>query len=487
VVAISSWASSGRDLESISDSVLAQLVDGGGGYRGGMIRLHDTATQQVRELQLREPGTVSMYVCGPTVYGPPHLGHGRFSLVFDVLRRYLEWTGLEVRYVSNITDIDDKIINRANDEGRDWSDIAVKCESIWYRAMDALNVKRPTVDPHATAYVGQMTALIDGFLASDSAYRTSDGVYLDVVKVPGYGLLAHQSLDDMLAGGGERELVGAAEKRSPADFALWKFTKPGEPSWPASFGDGRPGWHTECVVMSLDLLGDGFDLHGGGMDLAFPHHENERAQAVACGRPFASHWVHNGFVVAADGEKMSKSLGNFSNLLDLIDAIDPRAYRMLVLQSHYRSPLVVDDDTLQSAAAALARIDSVARRVQWETAAPDPDTLTAFRLKMNDDLDTPGAMAVMFDAVRRANTLLDSGDRFDAAALVSALITMCDAVGLIVGSDDDIPDDAVTRAAALDAARAAKDFAEADRLRASLQADGYVVETFPDGTRLHRA
>jgi cysteinyl-tRNA synthetase len=452
---------------------------------GDVIRLHDTATGQVRELALREPGKVSMYVCGPTVYGPPHLGHGRFSLVFDVLRRYLESSGLEVTYVSNITDVDDKIINRAADEGRPWTDIANKCETIWYRAMDAIGVKRPTVDPHATEYVDQMVALIERFIADDSAYATSDGVYLDVSKVDGYGLLARQNLEDMLVGGGDRELVGAAEKRSPADFALWKFTKPGEPSWPASFGDGRPGWHTECVVMSLDLLGDGFDLHGGGQDLAFPHHENERAQAVACGREFARHWVHNGFIVAADGEKMSKSLNNFTNLLDLIDALDPRAYRMLVLQSHYRSPLVANADTLEPAQASLARLDAVARRVSVDGVVPDADVVAAFNSRMDEDMDTPGAMAVVFDAVRRANAALDAGGT-EAGSLVAAVMACSASVGLMLKAGDELPADAVERAAQLDAARSAKDFAAADALRASLQADGYLVETTKDGTRLSR-
>ena len=310
-----------------------------------MIRLHDTAEGKVLPLDPREPGKVSMYVCGPTVYGPPHLGHGRFSLVFDVLRRYLEWSGNDVVYVSNITDIDDKIIDRAAREGRPWQEITARCEDVWYRAMDSMGVKRPDHDPHATAFVERMVDFIGRLVEGDRAYVTSEGVYLSVETVEGYGLLAHQSLEDMVAGGGEREIVGGPEKRNPADFVLWKFAKPGEPAWPSPWGDGRPGWHTECVVMSLDLLGDGFDLHGGGMDLAFPHHENERAQAVAVGRPFARRWVHNGFVEVG-GEKMSKSLGNFTNLLDLIDEHDPRAYRLLVLQAHYRSPVEVTPGTV---------------------------------------------------------------------------------------------------------------------------------------------
>jgi cysteinyl-tRNA synthetase len=260
------------------------------------------------------------------------------ALAWDVLRRYLEWTGLDVRFVSNITDIDDNIIRRANREGRSSSDVAVEFEGSWYTAMDALGVKRPTLDPHATAYVEQMVELVAGLVSAGKAYETSDGVYLSVETVPGYGLLARQPLDSLRSGA---RVDVDEEKRSPLDFALWKKAKPQEPTWPSPWGDGRPGWHTECVVMALDLLGEGFDLHGGGIDLAFPHHENERAQAVALGRDFAHHWTHSGLVVAPGGEKMSKSLGNFTSLTDLLSRTDPRAYRLLVLRSHYRAPMEV--------------------------------------------------------------------------------------------------------------------------------------------------
>ena len=429
-----------------------------------------------------------MYVCGPTVYGPPHLGHGRFSLVFDVLRRYLEWTGLEVRYISNITDIDDHIIDRANREGRTSEEIAVKCEAVWYEAMDAIGVKRPTVDPHATAYVAEMIALVSELVDRGRAYVTSDGVYLSVETVEDYGLLAHQALEDMRTGGGDRELVGD-EKRNPADFVLWKLAKPGEPYWESPWGAGRPGWHTECVVMSLDLLGEGFDLHGGGQDLAFPHHENERAQAVALGRRFASHWVHNGFVEVG-GEKMSKSLGNFTNLLDLIDKVDPRAYRLLVLQSHYRSPLEISKDTTDRAGRSLAGLDTFARRVAAEIPgwhAADHDTIERFSAAMDDDLDTPAAMALLFDSVRRVNAALDSGDVTTAAPLAGAVEAMCEAVGLELRSEiADVPADVAALAVERDAARAAKDFARADAIRGELQAAGWIVEDTANGTLVRR-
>jgi cysteinyl-tRNA synthetase len=271
------------------------------GYGNPVIRLHDTGLGRTAGVELRDAGKVSMYVCGPTVYDLPHIGHGRMALVWDVLRRYLEWTGLDVRFVSNVTDIDDKIIQRAIEERRSSEAVALEYEAAWYDAMDRLGVKRPTVDPHATAYVDQMVDLIAGLIADGTAYETSDGVYFSVEAVPGYGLLARQSLDSLRSGA---RVDVVEEKRSPVDFALWKRAKPGEPTWPAPWGDGRPGWHTECVVMSLDLLGEGFDLHGGGIDLAFPHHENERAQAIAAGREFSRRWAHNGHVQMG-GEKMS--------------------------------------------------------------------------------------------------------------------------------------------------------------------------------------
>jgi cysteinyl-tRNA synthetase len=291
----------------------------------------------------------------------------------------------------------------------------------------------------------------------------------------------------MLAGGGEREVLGAGEKKHPADFALWKFSKPGEPAWPSPWGDGRPGWHSECVVMSLDLLGEGFDLHCGGADLRFPHHENERAQAVALGREFARHWMHNGFVVDAEGEKMSKSLGNVANLLDLLEHYDPRAYRMLLLQSHYRSPVRVGQDNIDASVNALAGLDSfAARTASVKDGSPDAAVVASFAAAMDNDLDTAGAMAIVFDTVRAANAALDAGDTARAGSLRAAVIEMTGALGLVLSAGDDVDADASARAAALDAARAAKDFATADAIRNELQAAGYVVETTKEGTRVRR-
>ncbi len=446
-----------------------------------MLQLFDTAKGSVVPLQPREPGKVSMYVCGPTVYGPPHLGHGRFSLVFDVLRRYLRWSGYEVTYVSNITDIDDKIIDRANREQRDWREIARRCEEVWYRAMDALGVQRPDHDPHATDYVGEMVALIERLVARGAAYETSDGVYFSAESVDDYGLLARQPLETLKAGA---RVETIEEKRSPVDFALWKKAKPGEPSWPSPWGEGRPGWHTECVVMSLDILGEDFDLHGGGQDLAFPHHENERAQAVADGRRFARTWVHNGFV-EVEGAKMSKSLGNVRNLLDLVDQYDPRAYRLLVLQSHYRSPIDVSDANLRSAEGALDRLDAFARRVAASPAAgadPDPEALERFRAAMDDDLQTPAATRLLFDLVRQANAALDAGDVEAAGPRAAAALEIAGVLGLELATEEAaVPEEVQAWVRERDEARAAKDWARADALRDRITAAGYVVEDTPSG------
>ena len=460
-----------------------------------MLHLHDTATGTVEPLELRDPGVVTMYVCGPTVYDVPHIGHGRFSLVFDVLRRYLEFTGLVVRYVSNVTDIDDNIINRANEEGRSSEEVAIEYEAAWWESIDALGIRRPTETPHATAYVEQMVALVRQLVDMGKAYEVSDGVYLAIDTVPGYGLLARQRLEDLRAGA-RVEVV--EEKRSPHDFALWKKAKPGEPAWDSPWGPGRPGWHTECVVMSLDLLGEGFDIHGGGIDLAFPHHENERAQAVALGRPFARHWVHNAHVQVA-GEKMSKSLGNFTSLPDMLGRTDARAYRLLVLQSHYRSPLEVTARTAADAEGALDRLDALARRFPLppdlasvpaaEAAAHgvDPDALAAFVERMDDDLDTPAALAGIFELVRRAHGAADAGRGDEADCLARTVGVLAGALGLVLVAGGDVVDD---QSAALvterDAARAARDWARADAIRSELETAGWMVEDTPEGTRLHR-
>jgi len=462
-----------------------------------VIRLYDTAQGEVRDLSLRSPGRVSMYVCGPTVDNLPHLGHGRFTLVWDVARRWFTFQGLLVHYVSNITDIDDKIIARASLESRSEGDVVEQFEGEWWDAMDRLGVARPDDAPHATSYIDEMIELVASFLERDVAYQTSDGVYFDVSSVPDYGLLAGQALESLRVGA---RVEGNDEKRSPLDFALWKNAKPGEPHWPAPFGEGRPGWHTECVVMSLGLLGEGFDVHCGGLDLKFPHHENERAQAEAAHKGFARHWAHNGLVMVG-GEKMSKSLGNFTSLTDLLKKTDPRAFRLLVLRSRYRSPLEVTLATIADAERALERLDALARRFNLDVLGGDTfvvatshsweeESLELYErvvALMNDDLNTPLAVAELFDALSSANASADEGHEAAARRLAGAVNVLFGAMGLslLAGSHvvDDVTDALVHER---DEARLSKNWAEADRLRDELVQRGWIVEDGASGTLIRR-
>jgi len=452
------------------------------------MRLWDTGLREVVELDLREPGVFSFYVCGPTVYAAPHAGHGRLLLTYDILRRYMEWRGLEVRHVSNVTDIEDKIITQAAAEGIDASELAAASEAAWFETSDRLGVKRPTHVPHATEYVEQMVGFISQLVVSGHAYPTSDGVYFEVAKLPDYGALLNQSLDSLRAGA---RVDVVEDKRAPGDFALWKLAKPGEPRWPSPWGEGRPGWHIECTVMALELLGDGFDLHGAGDDLVFPHNENERAQAVAGGHRFARHWMHNGMLTTG-GEKMSKSLGNVLSLDDVLADHDVRAMRLLVLRSHYRTPMEVTAVGLADASAALRRFDAFARRFPARSSDVDPSEtdgpeLEQFKACMDDDLDTPGATALAFDSLRRANALADRGKEAPAAALAAQVREMCKAVGLELKTTADVDTESAGLVEQRDAARAAKDFARADALRAELEARGWQIEDTAEGTKLHPA
>ena len=465
-----------------------------------MLHLHDTATGTVRPLELRTEGEVSMYVCGPTVDNLPHIGHGRYNLVFDILRRYLLFGGLAVHYVSNITDVEDKIIKRAAEQGRSEPEVAAEFEARWWEAMDGLGVLRPDDAPHATAYIADMVELVGDLLERGVAYEAPDGVYLEVSKVDGYGLLAQQPLESLQSGA---RVEANEDKRSPLDFALWKKAKEGEPSWDSPWGQGRPGWHTECVVMSLDLLGEAFDLHGGGQDLKFPHHENERAQAVADGKDFARHWVHNGWV-EVEGTKMSKSLDNFTTLPDLLSRCDARAYRLLVLRAHYRSPIEVVPETLADAEKALDRLDGLARRfdvaellartaggVVVEGTAPatglDAGAVAAFRAHMDNDLDTPGALADVFELVTAAHSAADAGGDAEGARLAHTAAVLAAALGLALrAADTELDEMSAQLVAERDEARRARDFARADALRDELVARGWTVEDTPAGTAIRR-
>ena len=460
-----------------------------------MLRFTDSLTGEKAPFTPREEGRVSVYWCGPTVYDDPHLGHARSTLAFDVLVRYLRWSGYDVLAVSNITDIDDKIINRAAEEGTDEPAVATRFEASFIGQMDRLNIAHPDLRPRATEFVDRMVEVVADLVEHGMAYTTDSGVYFDVDRLDGYGALVGRSVDDLRDGAGARVEVDD-DKDDPLDFALWKAAKPGEPTWDSPWGPGRPGWHIECVAMSLHLLGDGFDIHGGGDDLVFPHHENERAEALGCGRTFARYWVHNG-MVQVDGEKMSKSLDNFTTLAALLDAWDPRVLRLVVLQTHYRRTMEIGSTTLDQASAALTRLDKFADRMaaaDLPEAEADADAVARFREAMDDDLGSPQALAVVFDAVRDANRALDAEDDATAATLAVAVLDLSAALGLKLGSSaaPERADDGDTEEidALVDrrlAARTARDFGEADRIRDDLAARGIVLEDSPQSTSWHRA
>ncbi len=462
-----------------------------------VIRLYDTLSREVLELRPRAPETVSMYVCGPTVYDVPHLGHARTAITYDVLCRYLTWRGMDVTVVSNITDVDDKIIERAAAEESTEQEVAARFSDVYIRELGALGVAEPSARPRATEYVSEMVSFVELLLARGAAYVIDGaGVYFDVARYPDYGRLPGRDPEELREGAGARVAVDK-RKRDPLDFALWKAAKPGEPTWDSPWMPGRPGWHIECVAMSLGLLGEGFDIHGGGSDLIFPHHENERAEAEAAGRRFARLWMHSA-MVNVGGEKMAKSAGNFRTLADVLALHDPRALRLAMLQAHYRSTMEIDEAVLAGAAAGISRLDAFARRVgapgegdaPEQTAAADA-ARAAFVESMDNDLGTPGAVAVIFDLVREGNVSLDGGDAPGAIGALVAVGELCGALGLEVGSQTPVSpagaggddDNRVQRL--IDerhAARAERDYATADRIRAELTDLGIELEDTPGGT-----
>ena len=473
----------------------------------------DTRTGEVAELRTREDGKVSIYACGPTVYDSPHIGHARTALTYDVIRRYLVWRGYEVRFVMNITDIDDKIINRAADEGRTTEEVAETYEAVYLEQMDRLGIMRPDAMPHATEYVAEMIAVISELVERDVGYVIDDaGVYFEVAKFAGYGQLVGQDPAVLLEGSGMRVEMDE-RKRSPQDFALWKAAKPGEPSWDSPWMPGRPGWHIECVAMSLSLLGEGFDIHGGGTDLVFPHHENELAQAEAAGHRFAQRWVHSA-MVNVEGEKMAKSVGNFRTVEALLDHWQPDAVRLSMLQTHYRSTMELSDNALGSATEGLARIAAFLRMSEAALAGGEPaasdagehpvylEAVDGFRAAMDDDFTTPKAVAAVFEAVRRGNTALNEGDMATTAAALKAVRELCGALGLFGGAsgpqgnsaselagekladtaEDSTAEEIQKLVNLRQAAREAKDFASADELRDRLSREFQVdVEDTPHG------
>jgi cysteinyl-tRNA synthetase len=453
------------------------------------LHLFDTATRSQREFVPLRAGAASIYVCGATVQGVPHIGHVRSSLNYDVLRRWLSAGGLDVTFVRNVTDIDDKILTKAAAARRPWWEWAATHERAFLAAYDALGCLPSSVEPRATGHVTQMVELMERLVESGHAYASGGDVYFDVRSFPDYGALSGQRLDDVVQG--ETEAVG---KRDARDFTLWKAAKPGEPAWSTPWGPGRPGWHLECSAMSTFYLGPEFDIHGGGIDLVFPHHENERAQSNAVGDPFARFWLHNAWVTLG-GEKMSKSLGNTLSIDALLRRVRGVELRYYLVGPHYRSMIEYSDAALDEAVAAYRRIESFVHRVRERVGRPETATAVppAFAAALDDDLGTPGALAVVHGAVREGNTALDAGDRVAAATLASSVRAMTAVLGLdpldphwvVTGADEATAVALNTLVGDLLAqrqeARARRDFAVADAVRGRLTAAGVSVEDSPDG------
>ena len=455
------------------------------------IRLYDTATREVRDFAPLEEGRVGVYVCGLTVQSEPHVGHVRSAVNFDVLRRWLAHRGFAVDFIRNVTDIDDKILTKAEVQGRPWYNLAYDMKRELDRAYAALNVLPPTYEPAATGHVPEMVALIEQLIAKGHAYAAEDGtgdVFFDVRSWPEYGALTHQRIDDMEAA----EDADPRGKRDPRDFALWKGRKSTEPetaSWPSPWGPGRPGWHIECSAMAGKYLGHAFDIHGGGVDLRFPHHENELAQSRAAGHGFASYWMHNAWITTA-GEKMSKSLGNSLLIPSVLERFRGIELRYYLVAAHYRSHVEFSFEALAEAATGFQRIEAFLERAGGTGTQGTGEVPEAFAAAMDDDLGTPAAMAVLFDTVREGNKASDPSHH---AAQVRAMLAVLGldpadpAWGPAAAGDDRM-------AAVVDAlvsgllqqraeARAEKDFATSDAIRDRLKAAGVEITDTPDGQK----
>ena len=458
-------------------------------------RLYDTATQSVRNFEPVVPGRVSIYHCGLTVQAAPHLGHIRKEVVFDVLRRWLTWCGYEVTVIANITDIDDKILIKSAEAGTPWFAHAYRFERELHEAYAALGCLPPTYEPRATGHIPEMIEMIKVLIDRGHAYPAPDGsgdVYFDVKSWPEYGSLSHQNIDDMEPAA-DSDPRG---KKDPRDFALWKGHKDNEPetaSWPTPWGRGRPGWHLECSAMASKYLGDEFDIHGGGLDLRFPHHENELAQSRAAGQRFARYWMHNALVTSA-GEKMSKSLDNSALVSEVIKRFPARAVRLYLIQPHYRSPIEYSDAAIAESVAALDRIDNFVRRAADVVGVAAERLPPEFVAAMNDDLGTPTAVAVLHNAVRDGNLALDAGDADVIAARLAEVMGMLGILGLDAASGawergvdqqlTAVVDGLVTELLKhREAARERQDFAAADAIRDSLAALGVEVSDTPQGPR----
>ena len=468
------------------------------------MRLYNTLTRAKEELVPLTPGELKMYSCGVTVYDLCHVGHSRMMIVFDVISRYLRFAGYRVTFVRNFTDIDDKIIRRAGQEGTSAREVSERNIAAFEQDMAALGVLPPDIEPKATEHVPEMIGLIERLIARGYAYVVDGDVYFEVRRFPAYGALSGKNIEDLEAGA---RVDVDERKRDPLDFALWKAAKPDEPSWPSPWGPGRPGWHIECSAMAMRYLGESFDLHGGGEDLIFPHHENEIAQSeAATARPFVRSWLHNGFVNLGS-EKMSKSLGNTLTIRDMVRRHDPEAIRLYLLGTHYRHPLEFSDERIAEAARALGRLSALkaeAGRIAAKgnpTHGADgslPEEVAAHRARfetaMDDDFNTPQALGVLFDLARVLNTARDQMTHGTAGAGsfllgVAELSTLAGVLGLLEGaSREREPVDAQLKARVeslvnrRQEARKQRDFAEADRLRSELTQMGVVIEDTPGGT-----
>ncbi|MCP5352383.1 MAG: cysteine--tRNA ligase [Chromatiales bacterium] len=459
-----------------------------------MLQVYNTLSKSKETFTPIEPGKVRMYVCGMTVYDYCHLGHARVMVVFDVITRYLRHRGFDVTYVRNVTDIDDKIIARANENGEPFHALTTRFIEAMHEDSDALGVIPPDIEPKATDSIPEILAMVQTLIEKGHAYVGDNGdVYYDVSTFATYGKLSGKDPADLRAG--ERIAVNEA-KTDPLDFVLWKAAKPGEPSWESPWGAGRPGWHIECSAMSTNELGDHFDIHGGGMDLTFPHHENEIAQSEgATGHPFVNYWLHNGFV-RINEEKMSKSLGNFFTVREILARYQAEVVRYFILTSQYRSPLNYDEEHLENAKGALTRFYTALRGLPATDAANTGDFEARFDAAMDDDFNTPEALAVLFDLARAVNKAKEEGTA-DAAGLGALLRKLAGVLGLLQGdpeaylqggdAGDGLSADQVeAMIAARNAARAAKNWAEADRLRDELAAANVVLEDGAGGTTWRR-
>src|SRR4051812_869481 len=480
-----------------------------------MIRIHNSLTGEKQDLVPIEPGHVRMYSCGVTVYDYFHVGNARMLVVFDMVSRYLRHRGLRVTYVRNITDVDDKIINRARESGVDWREHARKFTAAMHEDLDRLGCLRPEKEPRASEYIDEMLAMISALIERGYAYQASDGdVMYDVHKFASYGKLSGKRLEDLRAGA--RVEVDSA-KRDPLDFVLWKSAKPGEPAWPSAWGNGRPGWHIECSAMSTKELGEHFDIHGGGLDLKFPHHENEIAQTCgATGGRFAEIWMHNGFL-NIDNEKMSKSLGNFFTTREVLTKLKhPEVLRFFLLSSHYRGPMNYSPEQLQQAATALTGLYIAMRGVLATSEHSQPSAATSrFHDAMDDDFNTPEAIAVLQGLSRELNKLRESGDSAAASSAAQELRNLGQVLGLLteeperflragshvvqvpvgrlvlqagqpeirIGFSDAKVDELVSVRLV---ARKAKNWAESDRIRDELAAAGIILEDKPNGETVWR-